>query len=277
MFSFDRETALGSAGPSRWTGELSSAWNIGANPNGGYLMACVLRAMAGVVEQPDPLTVTTHFLRPGLGDTEAAIDVDLVKPGRTLSTVTATMEQVGKLRLTMLAGFGSASDESGDVDGKRDGAASGPSVTIDMPRVPPPASCIDRVELAQGVDLPLLDRVDVRVLPELAESDPSKAATMAGWIRFGDQRPPDTHSLPLFADAFPPSVFTRFGNIGWVPTLEMTVHVRRRPVDGWIFASFACDDLADGFMIETGSLWDEAGTLVARSRQLGLLLPGSDG
>jgi acyl-CoA thioesterase len=235
-------------------------------------MACVLQAMGKVVEQLDPLTLTTHFLRPGLGDTEAVIDVDLVKPGRTLSTVTATMEQLGKPTLTMVAGFGSAPSTDGD-----GAAASSAAVTVEMPRVPPPSSCIDRAELAQGVDLPLLDRVDVRVLPELAESDPSKAAAMAGWIRFGDQRPPDTRSLPLFADAFPPSVFTRFGNIGWVPTLEMTVHVRRRPVDGWIFASFTCDDLADGFMIETGSLWDEAGSLVARSRQLGLLLPRSDG
>ena len=38
-------------------------------------------------------------------------------------------------------------------------------------------------------------------------------------------------------------------------------------------ARLECDDLTGGRMIETGSLWDSTGALVARSRQIGLLLP----
>lgn len=53
-------------------------------------------------------------------------------------------------------------------------------------------------------------------------------------------------SLPLFADASPPSLFARFGSVGWVPTIELTVHLRRRPVDGWVRARFECDDLVGG-------------------------------
>lgn len=53
-------------------------------------------------------------------------------------------------------------------------------------------------------------------------------------------------SLPLFADASPPSLFARFGGVGWVPTIELTVHLRRRPVDGWVRARFECDDLVGG-------------------------------
>ena len=93
-----------------------------------------------------------------------------------------------------------------------------------------------------------------------------------GWIRFVDGTPPSTLALPLFADAFPPSLFSRFGRVGWVPTIELTVHVRRRPAPGWIQARFECDDLADGRMVESGTLWDSTGRVVARSRQLGLLL-----
>lgn len=95
---------------------------------------------------------------------------------------------------------------------------------------------------------------------------------MAGWIRFVDGRPADSLALALFADAYPPSLFTALGSIGWVPTLEMTVHIRRRPAPGWLMATFESDDLAGGRMIETGSLWDAEGHLVARSRQLGMLL-----
>ncbi len=76
----------------------------------------------------------------------------------------------------------------------------------------------------------------------------------------------------LFADAFPPAVHAVVARVGWVPTLELTVHVRRRPAAGWVQARLECDDVADGWMIETGSLWDETGALVARSRQLGLVM-----
>ncbi len=132
--------------------------------------------------------------------------------------------------------------------------------------------CVDRRTLDQGVELPILDRLDVRIHPDRVDADPSGPAVMEGWIRFSDGTDPNTMALPLFSDAFPPSLFSKYGRIGWVPSVELTVHVRRRPAPGWIQARFECDDLIDGRMIETGSLWDSTGSLVARSRQLGLLL-----
>jgi acyl-CoA thioesterase len=62
------------------------------------------------------------------------------------------------------------------------------------------------------------------------------------------------------------------GNIGRVPTVELTVHVRRQPAAGWLRGRFECDDLHQGRMIETGALWDSSGALVARCRQIGLLI-----
>ena len=67
----------------------------------------------------------------------------------------------------------------------------------------------------------------------------------------------------LFADAFPPAVHAVVERVGWVPTLELTVHVRRRPVAGWVQARLECDDVAGGWMVETGTLWDESGAVVA--------------
>ena len=54
---------------------------------------------------------------------------------------------------------------------------------------------------------------------------------------------PDTRWITLFADAFPPALRTRMGPVGWVPTIELTVHVRRRPASGWVVARFDCDDV----------------------------------
>ena len=97
-------------------------------------------------------------------------------------------------------------------------------------------------------------------------------ACITGWIRFSDGRPVDAHTLPLFADAFPPPLFSKVGYIGWVPTIELTVHVRRRPVEGWIRGHFRTTDAAGNRTIEDGWLWDESGALVAVARQVGLVL-----
>ena len=103
--------------------------------------------------------------------------------------------------------------------------------------------------------------------------DPTRVhATLDGWVRLRDGSSPTSTALPMFADAFPPALLAAVGRVGWVPTLELTVHVRRRPRSGWVQAHITCDDVAAGTMIETGTFWDSTGALVGRSRQLGLLL-----
>ena len=98
-------------------------------------------------------------------------------------------------------------------------------------------------------------------------SRPSGVAEMAGWIRFADGREPDTATLPLFADAFPPSTLNVVESL-WVPTLELTVHVRARPEPGWLQCRFLTRYLIQGYLEEDGEIWDSAGKLVALSRQM---------
>lgn len=261
---FDDETELAPVAEGVWTATPSDRWNIGDNANGGYALSPVLRAMAEIGDHPDPLSVTTHFLRPLQPDGDVVdVRAEVVRAGRTTSVVRGTLVHQGKERLTAVAALGDLSV-----------AASGASGAIDVPPPPTPSpdSCRDRSNLEQGVVLPILERLDVRIHPDRAEHAGSDDAVMEGWIRFADGTPPSTTALPLFADAFPPSLFARFGRVGWVPTVELTVHVRRRPAPGWIQARFECDDLVEGRMVESGTLWDSTGAVVARSRQLGLLL-----
>jgi acyl-CoA thioesterase len=256
-------TAAGSM--AAFSGQVSSAWNIGANPNGGYLLALAAQALhQRTPTQPDPLSITVHYLRPGLSGQPCHIDTQLLRSGRTLSTVRATLVQDGQARLELLAAMG----HLGEPD-----AMPRPLLTLPPPDMPPPEACPGRSAPAQGVGLPILQRLDVRLHPDDAVPGAAGRAELRGWIRFTDQRPPDALACLLMADAFPPAVFGLLGMVGWVPTIELTVHLRRRPVPGWLLGRFGSHDLSDGRVVEDGALWDASGQLVVQSRQLALVRP----
>lgn len=272
---FARETGLVATAAGVWQGHITSSWNIGDNPNGGYLVAVVLGAIAQLsTEHPDPLSVTTHFLRPGVPDAPCDVEVDLIRRGRTLTTARARLIQQGKPRLEVLAAFGDLGVSTAEKS----------PVTLVAPELPSPLDCPERSGSAQGVELPILDRVEIRVNPAdaplaaqplgdgAAPSSGGGRAEISGWIRLRDQTPTSSIAAVAFTDAFPPALFGLLGVIGWVPTIELTVHVRRRPATPWLRGRFVTDDLQGSRMIESGALWDEEGNLVAQSRQLGLLL-----
>lgn len=262
-YQFDEETALTRTGESTFVGRVSKAWNIGTNPNGGYLLAIALSALRQAVPaQPDPLSITVHYLRPGSPDEACDITIDLIRIGRSVSTVRATVSQAGKTRFEVIASMGKLSSSA---VGER------PALSLVRPEIPPPDECIVRSGAGQGVTLAIMDRLDIRLNP--AHAEPGRGpAFISGWVRFKDARPPDSQSCVLFADAFPPAVFGLLGLVGWVPTVQLTVHVRRAPCAGWIQTSFRTDDLNGTLLIEDGCLWDEQGELIAQSRQLAMLL-----
>jgi len=267
-YAFDNETISDKISDNHWRMTLVPHWNIGENPNGGYLLACLLRSMATLVpDTPDPIAVTTHYLRPGLPGSVADMQARVVRFGRRTATVTGTMEQEGKPRISCTATFGILDNLDTDND-----SATKRNLAITPPDLPPPDKCTTRSELAQAVSLPIMDRLDIRIDPQYAESGGHDEAVITGWVRFSDQRPADLLALHLFCDAFPPSVFTLHGPIGWVPTIELSVHTRRHPHPGWIKGAFNVGDLAGNLFIEDGVLWDENDQLVARSRQLQMIL-----
>ncbi len=260
---FDNETTPHQQQDGSWTLMLSDQWNIGENPNGGYLIIPALRAMQGREEHPDPLSVTAHFLRPGTGAAPAQIDTEIVRSGRSVTTTRGSLSQNETTRLELIAAFGNLIDGTGhDYE-----------ISVPPPVIPSPENCVGRSGEQQGVDLVINNRIEMRMAPVDASSTDPKKAEVSGWIRLLDGRDPDALSLVLFADAFPPPIFSYVGRVGWVPTIEFTAHIRCRPAPGWVQGKFWTEDLKDGRMIETGLLWDSTGALVAQSRQLAMFLP----
>ena len=261
-YQFDQETTPTRSAPGEFAGFINATWNIGDNPNGGYLVANALRAVGENLLHPHPLTVTAHFLRPGIPDCAHRVQVEVLREGRMFSTARATLTQQDKTRIETLTTWGDLDNQTG----------SSHSLSLPAPHMPPPEQCVQRSGTAQGIELPLLARLDIRIHPDHARAGTNQHAELAGFIRFTDGRPADALALALFVDAFPPSPFTLLGQIGWVPTVELTVHILRLPEPGWIQARLKTDFLHQGRMIESGCLWDSAGNLVAQSRQIGLVM-----
>ena len=254
-FNFDKDIEIVSQNSNEFITQIQNSWSIDDNPNGGYLVAVVLQALRQTFKKEDPLTVTAHFLRPGLGGTSGKISTEVIRSGRRITVGRGRLNQDGLDRLEVLAAFGEIKHPLQSV------------LSIQPPVIPAPEDCFSRSLEDQGVILHIDEKVEVR----LAEESFEENSRTCGWIRFRDNRPPDLSSLVLFSDAFPPAVFKIFGRVGWVPTIELTVHFRSHPAPGWILGEFFTDDLSNGTMIETGSLWDSTGSLVARSRQLALV------
>jgi len=248
LHELDADTALVAITPGVYRGRLTDRWNVGMVPNGGYVLAFGMAALKQALPQPDPITVTAHYLGPAAAG-DAEVEVQTLKTGRQFCTATAGVRQNGREIVRVLATYGDLSRFNGPTH-----INTSPPAPVEHTSAHP--------------DPPFEIAIRQRFKQSFAENDVTTSrAETRGSIRFADGRPMDTHCLGLIADAFPPAVFN-VTERGWVPTLELTVHVRARPRSDVLHCVFRTRFLFGGFLEEDGEMWDETGTLVAQSRQL---------
>ncbi|QCD58371.1 thioesterase family protein [Streptomyces hawaiiensis] len=262
---FDRDTALTRRAPGVYDIDLSAGWTIISAVNGGYLLAVLGRALADTLPHADPFTISAHYLtasQPG----PAVVRTDVVRTGRTLSTGQASLFQrddEGREveRIRVLASYG-------DLDALPDDVRT----TARPPAIPPLEHCFGPEDGPAPVDgsSAIADRLMLKLDPSTlgwALGQPSGKGEMRAWFGLKDGRDPDPLSLLLAVDALPPTAF-EIGLKGWVPTVELTVHVRCRPAPGPLRVSITTRNLAGGFLEEDAEVWDSTDRLVAQSRQL---------
>ena len=267
-FEYDRDTALTPMGVEddvhRFGCRVADGWDIMGNANGGYLLSLVGRAMSEATGRPHCISITAHYLSPA-PVAQGRIEVTVVRSGRRFATATASLFLTvdGRERETLraIATLGDLANDPG-----------GPTMLLDsMPDVAPIDTCIAN----RGGESPigLHSRLDCRFDPRDAGfrvGEKSGEARMRGWFGFADGRPVDARSLLLACDAFPPTVFHLDLPVGWVPTVELTFHLRAIPAPGHVACSFRTRYIQNGLLEEDGEMWDASGTLVGLSRQLAL-------
>lgn len=259
---FERDTAVTSLGSGRWGARYDEGWFATTGPNGGYLAAIVLRAMAAEVDDPTrlPRSLNLHYLRPSVAG-DAEVEVTVERAGRRLSTLTARVFQDARLCLIATAALSEAFDAAADY--------------ADPPPDVPPPDAIEPVPQERAL-VPVARRFEVRPALGAAPFSGAGEALTGGWIAFAEgEQPIDPPALAMLADAWVPSPFTRLHGPVGAPTVDLTIHFRAPEVvvDGPVLVVFRSRFAHAGFFEEDGEVWSADGRLLAQSRQLGLLSP----
>ena len=238
--------------------DVDPTWAVGGKPHGGYLLrTAVERALDDA--HPHPMAVSAHYLS-SPDAAPAVVEVTRLRTGRRVASSRVRLTQEGDARVEVLLSHGTLS--AGEDYWSAPGGPPELPPLEDCPRVPTTGPSGRHVGYFDHVDL----RIDMSSAP-WAVGKPAGRAEVRGWMRRDDGADASPLDLLVFADAMPPVTFD-LGLMGWVPTLELTVHLRGLAAPGWVRVVQRARLLRDGWLDEECEIWDSAGRLVAQARQL---------
>ncbi len=269
---FDRDTSVWREDDSETQGvfgaEVSPDWRAGRGPHGGYLAAMILRALTETVGDParSPRSLTIHYTRaPEPGPVQ--IRTVRERDGRSLSSLSARMEQDGRLIALVLAAF-SVPWSAPELSDMR------------FPEVEPPREPVWPGKPPHPLAPPIAAHT---ILQKRFGGKPfagvEQRMEIGGWIGHRDGREIDALSLAFFSDALIPAPFMRFAEPNPSPTIDLNVHFRAAlPLPGrerldLCLIRIRTGLIHEGFFEEDSLIWAPDGTLLAQSRQLALVLP----
>jgi hypothetical protein len=275
-FRFDSDTAGRVVDGTTVAVRLVPDWNVdGRILNGGYLQAVLVRAAHRVLTggasptltpNATPIAVSTSFAAPAAPGA-AIVAVTVLRAGGRITAAAATLQQAAGVIASSLITF-----DSGEVAGAHDAAPARTASYPVMPTVTGAAQSI-RVPTHQLPGPPgLAELIDYGFVPENSAwlaGDTSAGPRIRCWLQFADRRPVDALAALAFVDMAPPVCFAN-GDFGWAPTLQLQVGLFARPVDGPMLLDLTGSPYDGRVVAEDGLLWDSAGTLIARSRQIAL-------
>ncbi len=289
LTKFDRDTAVwrepdaggatddGASGRQIVFGaEVAPDWRAGRGPHGGYLAAMLLRALIETVadETRAPRSLTIHYARaPEPGPVQISTVIE--REGRSLSTLSARMEQDGRADRARAGGVLGAVERAGDsrpADARRRAAG--------------PVARGGQADRARGSRSSPATWSCSRASTGSPFAGAEQPMEIGAWLGLAEPRPIDALSLAFFSDALIPAPFMRMAEPAAAPTIDLTVHFRARMHRQPDAASSLVGDarelclaqtttelIHDGFFEEDGVIWAADGTLLAQSRQLAILIP----
>lgn len=244
----------------RFALHLHEDWKVWG-PNGGYLSACVLRAVGAFSDHPLPISYYGQYLRaPAFGAAE--VQVTCVKRGRTASAYQATLVQEDKPMLQALVWAGNG------------GEGLEHSYLTQQAFFVPLEEAGDTPPIGP---MPFWQNLEIREV-KTGEGHYSQ------WYRFKH----DFDVSDAFLDAARSAILidTMQWPAAWhaqgepssyvAPSLDLHLRFHRQsPQSKWLFSDAIADVGGAGLLAGSAAVWDEAGTLLTSGGSQSLCLPYS--
>jgi acyl-CoA thioesterase-2 len=267
---------------------LSPNWQV-MGPQGGYVAAIALRAMAGLV-QPGfvPAALTAQYLTAAASG-PAEVEVRLLRQGRSAAFTTATVRQGG----TRERPAGARMAEPGEAkrpfpEGARNelGASAsfffrveGPTrLALTPPTPPPPEACVPLpMPAPPGQRFAFHENFEFRVSEGLFQ-EPGAEEDFIFWARYREQSWGEdvvvqaASLIPLLDMAVFPASFRTIPNFPGAVTLDLTAHWHSFPIpQGWLLLRGTCQYASSGMLHGWSEAWAPDGRLLATASQQAVL------
>ena len=251
--------------------ELDGRWTVVGHLNGGYLAALAAEHVSAALEGAPALTISAHYLANADGGDLVDLAVEVVRRAR-LSTARVRFARDGTVLFEALMACGVPKPTATTIE------AAVP------PQLPPWQDCVDGSEVMSGPENGLLRHLLVRVHPvdAAAMTAETSASTTAGLVTAGtraratvayrDGALSDRFLAAAAWDVLPPCAWAG-GLRGYLPTVAAQVVIYDDPAPGPLVVEARCDTVRHGIVDETARVWDQAGALVASSRQTAVFIP----
>jgi acyl-CoA thioesterase len=266
--SFAKVSAFAARGPFEHEGEIDAGWAQGPGAYGGLVAAILARALQTDAPRDQALvTMSTVFCAPATAG-PARVRTEIVRTGRNVSTLRASMEREGVVLSTALATVARRRESTLAHDG------------LVMPTVPPPEQVPDGPE--EHYIPPFTRAFGFRQCLGPVPFSGGSEARVGGWCRLEeDDVPVDAALVCAMLDAWPPAAVAL--SPGWCPvaSIEIGYHflapfpnlsAERRP---WLFHDASARYVSSGMADETAVLWSRDGRPLATARQLVAIFPPS--
>jgi acyl-CoA thioesterase len=253
-------TAVRAVAPGSYAGEIDELWNLRPLPQGGIVTAMALRAMAAELEDSGERLRTLHtsFVAQ-VAHGPVAIDVDMLRRGRSVSHLRAEVRNAGSDRGHITTGiFGRTRRGFSFVDAQFPEGLPAPDDCRSFRDPPPPEFDFEPMPFWQKV---------VEGRPALGHApwddyEPERAER-AAWYRFDD--PPfrddgtlDPFALVVFADTMPGAVgeILPHDRTWFAPSVDLTVHLLDDCRSSWVLGYNTARFAGDGYASADMTLWD---------------------
>jgi acyl-CoA thioesterase len=241
------------------TVDIPEGWTQGRANYGGLVAALLCARMEKLLGAPRVLrSATVSFVGP-VATGPVTLTAELLREGKSVLQLEARMLQNGGVVAAMLASFGAPRTSALKVDAPPAPAFTPPADSLAMPFV-------------AGLTPDFLQHFDLRWAHGDLPFMNSPLAELGGWMRLKEARGKlDYADLFLLIDAWPPALLPMVdgpapgSSLTW--TLEPVQLPAGKTASGWWQYLAKTDYARDGYGHCAAQVWDDAGNLVAISRQ----------